>query len=67
MSDMSDIPQKPISWARLTQAMSDMHIILLSKHERRQHAEGACGGKVIADATDQMKPDLRAPLLQRGT
>ena len=66
MSGVSDILQKPLSWARLAQAVSDMHIFLLSKHERRQHAEGACGVKVIADATYQVKPDLRHPLLQRG-
>ena len=63
MSDMSDIPQKPMSWARLTQAMSDMHIFRLSKHEHRQHAEGICGGMMIAGARNHTKPDLCLLLL----
>ena len=66
MSAVLDIPQNQLSWVRLTQAASDKHIFLLSKHGRRQHAEGAFGGKVIADATNQMKPDLRLPLLQKA-
>lgn len=40
-------------------------VALFSKTEPRQHAEGACGGEVVADATKQMKADLRLPLLQR--
>ena len=66
MSAVSDIPQKPLSWARLTQALSDMHEFLLSSHEHRQHANVlAVGGKTLADATNQTKRDLRLPLLQR--
>ena len=53
MSAVLDIPQNQLSWVRLTQTVSDQHIFLLSKHGRRQHAEGAGGGKVIADATNQ--------------
>ena len=65
MSAVSDIPQKPLSWARLTQAMSDLHLFPFSKQEHRKHAECACGGKISADANNQMKPDLSPPLLQR--
>ena len=36
MSAVSDITQKPLSWARLTQAVSDMHIFLLSTQEHLQ-------------------------------
>ena len=43
--------------------MSDMHIFLLSDQGPRQHAEGACGGEVLANATQRMKADLPFPLL----
>ena len=45
MSDVSDIPQKPLSWARLTQAVSDMHIFLLSTHEHLQFFVCVCVSK----------------------
>ena len=61
VSAVSDIPQKPLSWARLAQALSDMQTFPFPT-TCRQHAECARGGKIDADATDQMKLDLRFPL-----
>ena len=65
VSAVSDIPQKPLSWARLTEAVSDMHIFPVPSQKHGNHAECVCCGKILADATNQMKADLPLPLLQR--
>ena len=65
VSAVSEKKKKKLSWARLTEAMSDMHIFQFPNHKHGNHAEYVCCGKIPADATNQMKADLPLPLLQR--